>query len=145
MTELDFFGHWGYFFLFVGLFYIGAKERVGWLFRFFGEIIWIYLGFVLGLTSVWGWGFVFLSLDIYNYRKWKATNETKQCESQGPDLATERSSSRKKKVQPARRRRSVKTDGKRRSGSNAKPKGTKGARRNVRVQKDNRRTNAKGT
>lgn len=174
MTEIDFFGHWGYFFLAAGLYYVGCREKIGWLFRFFGEAIWVVLGVWLGLTSIWMWGLGFMAIDYYNYKKWcdeefkrawlaDATEwlqasfgaqeaidkelaiEDKQCESQRADVAKKRVRSNKKKVSTTRRRRSKSTDGQSGSRHNAKPSGTKRGRRNVRVQKNNRRTNTKGS
>ena len=71
MTELDFFGHFGYFFLLMGLLFIGAKERVGWFFRLFGEMIWIGIGLAMGMTSIWMWGLIFMAVDVYNFEKWR--------------------------------------------------------------------------
>lgn len=71
LTKADYFGHWFYFFLLLGMWLIGLKDYRGWAFRFIGEIGWIGIGMFLGLSSVWMWGFVFLAVDIYNYRKWQ--------------------------------------------------------------------------
>lgn len=155
MKELDWFGHWGYAFILVGQYYVGCKEPMGWLFRFFGEALWIIIGVILGMSSIWVWGCIFMALDLHNFEKWQAEEkaklaeahlvaeaesyldelftevkiENKQRESEGPKVATKRSRKRAKKVQPARRRRSVKTNGKRRSRSNDVRKGTKRSRR----------------
>jgi hypothetical protein len=70
-------------------------------------------------------------------------NKNVKRQGKGKGVAEKRRNTRKKQVQSSTRRRSVKTDGKPRSRLNAKPRGTKKSGRNVRVQKDNRRTNAK--
>ena len=75
MNEIDFFGYWGYFFIFAGLYYIGAKEPAGWFMRLFGETIWIILGFILGVSSIWVGGLAFVALDFYNLQKWKMEQE----------------------------------------------------------------------
>lgn len=71
MSKVDWFGHWFYFFLFVGMLLIQAKDFRGWLFRFAGEVGWIGIGFIMGMTSIWAWGFAFLAVDVMGYLKWK--------------------------------------------------------------------------
>ena len=71
MTKVDFFGHWFYFFLFVGMLLLQAKDYRGWAFRFAGELGWIGIGFVMGMSSIWLWGFAFLAVDVLGYFKWQ--------------------------------------------------------------------------
>lgn len=158
MSELDWFGHWGYAFILVGQYYVGCKEPMGWLFRFFGEALWIIIGAMLGMSSIWVWGFIFMALDVHNYGKWRDEERKKEeyelyldqalwlragaeamekvdedikRESEGPKVAAKRSRSRAKKVQSTRRRRSVKTNGKRRSRSNDVARSSKKGRRKL--------------
>lgn len=71
MTKVDFFGHWFYFFLFVGMLLLQTKDYRGWAFRFAGELGWIGIGFVMGMSSIWAWGFAFLAVDVLGYFKWQ--------------------------------------------------------------------------
>ena len=75
MTKADYFGHWAYFFLFVGMLLLQAKDYRGWAFRFAGEVGWIAIGFVLGLSSVVLWGFAFMAVDVLGYLKWQKEQE----------------------------------------------------------------------
>lgn len=90
MTELDFFGHWGYAYIGLGLLFLSWGDKWGWAFRFFGELIWIILGFMMGMSSIWLWGFIFLGVDAYGFYKWKK-QEDKEIEAgvdwvmNGPD------------------------------------------------------------
>ena len=76
LTQPDFFGHWGYAFIALGMLYLSFNDRVGWLFRFFGEALWVVVGFWTGMTSIWMWGLLFLVLDWNGYRSWKKQDET---------------------------------------------------------------------
>lgn len=71
MTKVDFFGHWFYFFLFTGMLLLQAKDYRGWAFRFAGEVGWIGIGLVMGMSSIWAWGFAFLAVDVLGYLKWQ--------------------------------------------------------------------------
>ena len=71
MTKADFFGHFFYFFLFIGMMLIQAKDYRGWAFRFTGEAGWIGIGLVMGMSSIWLWGFAFLTVDVLGYFKWQ--------------------------------------------------------------------------
>ena len=79
MTPIDYFGHWGYAFIGLGLYYLGLGDKVGWLFRLFGELVWIILGIWMGMSSIWLWGIIFLAVDIRGYFAWKK-NEAAQIE-----------------------------------------------------------------
>jgi len=70
MTEYDVAGHLYYILIFIGMLLIAAKERLGWFFRFMGELGWIGLGFQMGMTSIWAWGIVFAAIDAYAFWKW---------------------------------------------------------------------------
>lgn len=76
MTQLDYFGHWGYAFLALGMLYLSMKDKAGWAFRFFGEGIWVILGFWMGMTSIWMWGLIFMAVDVYGYQKWQLEHRT---------------------------------------------------------------------
>ena len=69
MTDL--LGHIGYLFVALGIFFLGQHNKIGWLLRFVGEAVWIVIGFAIGMTSIWVWGFVFCALDLRGYYVWK--------------------------------------------------------------------------
>ena len=75
MSKIDWFGHWFYFFLFIGMLLLQAKDYRGWAFRFAGEIGWIGIGFYLGMSSIWLWGFAFMAVDVLGYFKWQKEQE----------------------------------------------------------------------
>ena len=75
MSKVDFFGHWFYFFLFIGMLLLQSKDYRGWAFRFAGEVGWIGIGLVIGMSSVWLWGFAFLVVDVLGYFKWQKEQE----------------------------------------------------------------------
>lgn len=68
---LDLFGYIGYSFIFYGLFKLANREISGWLYRIIGESIWTVLGFIMGMSSIWVCGLIFLFLDTRGYLKWK--------------------------------------------------------------------------
>jgi hypothetical protein len=70
MTDLDFIGHIGYAFIFIGMLFLASQSIWGWAFRFVGEIIWVGLGVALGLTSIWAWGFLFMCIDSMAFVNW---------------------------------------------------------------------------
>lgn len=65
LTDLA--GHASYVLLASGLFLISRGHKIGWLLRAFGEIGWLVIGFVLGMSSIWGWGLAFVALDLNAY------------------------------------------------------------------------------
>ena len=75
MTKVDFFGHWFYFFLFIGMMLLQSKDYRGWAFRFAGEVGWIGIGLLMGMSSIWLWGFAFMVVDVLGYLKWQKEQE----------------------------------------------------------------------
>lgn len=71
MNNLDLFGHIGYFFILLGLLFLARQNRLGWFLRLIGEVIWVALGVKMGMTSIWLWGLIFMSIDVYAYFKWR--------------------------------------------------------------------------
>lgn len=51
MTGADVWGHFGYTFIAMGMVALSLKIKWGWLLRLIGELVWVALGFHLGLTS----------------------------------------------------------------------------------------------
>lgn len=71
---IDAVGHLGYILLMVGILMVGRSMTAGWLLRFLGEVIWVVLGTIMGMTSIWIWGSVFAVIDFYTWRKWKSVS-----------------------------------------------------------------------
>jgi len=67
----DLLGHIGYVVLLVGLVLIGQRKTIGWPIKMVGELIWVGIGFVMGMTSIWLWGLSFTALSLVTWRKWK--------------------------------------------------------------------------
>lgn len=78
MSKIDFFGHFFYAALFMGMLLLQSKDYRGWAFRFAGEVGWIGLGFVMGMSSVWAWGFIFLVVDTMGFLKWQKEEQTQR-------------------------------------------------------------------
>lgn len=67
---LDLFGHLGYLLLLLGQVFVSRKEPIGFFIRAMGGFIWFHIGWQLGLTSVYLWSLVFMTIDLYAYRRW---------------------------------------------------------------------------
>ncbi len=78
MTEfaLDIMGHFGYAFIAMGMYLITLKSAWGFACRFTGEIIWLVVGVLMNMSSIWTWGILFLFIDMYGFIKWRRENET---------------------------------------------------------------------
>ncbi len=84
MTALDLAGHAGYVSLFFGSQLLARQNKYGWLCRLVGEFIWVVLGFILGLTSIWMWGIFFIFFnDLYGFWKWSKAEKLKEREKRG--------------------------------------------------------------
>jgi hypothetical protein len=70
MTDADILGHIGYLFLAAGMFLLARKNICGWLLRFVGETIWLYVGYLVEMSSIWSWGLLFLCMEIYGFKSW---------------------------------------------------------------------------
>ena len=66
----DAWGHAGYLLIFAGMFLLGRKAKLGWVSRFLGDGIWCGVGMVLGMTSIWLWGLLFMFNDVMSFRRW---------------------------------------------------------------------------
>ncbi len=65
MTFEDRLGHAAYVFLAGGTYLIASGVWWGWGVRAIGSLLWIWLGWRLGLTSVWLWSSGFAALDLW--------------------------------------------------------------------------------
>ena len=77
MTEalaLDIAGHFGYAFIALGMFLIAHKSAWGFASRFTGEVIWLVVGWLMQMSSIWTWGVLFLVIDAYGFIKWGREN-----------------------------------------------------------------------
>jgi hypothetical protein len=77
MTELalDIAGHFGYAFIALGMFLIAQKSKWGFASRFTGEVIWLIVGWLMQMSSIWTWGLLFLVIDGYGFIKWSREQE----------------------------------------------------------------------
>jgi len=73
---IDVYGHIFYAFLLAGMICIAFGLRVGWWLRVIGELGWVGLGFVLGLSSIVVWGLLFIAIDLVGAYRW-ATDENR--------------------------------------------------------------------
>lgn len=64
MSTLDLLGHLGYVLVFGGQLLISRGRPAGWGLRVAGDLLWICLGFPLGMLSISIWGTLFLVVDI---------------------------------------------------------------------------------
>lgn len=70
IATLDLFGHLFYACLATGMFLLARKNRWGWVFRFLGELGWLWIGVELKMSSVWLWGTLFLCMEVYGFWSW---------------------------------------------------------------------------
>ena len=71
---IDLLGHFGYLISALGLILLSRKNIWGWIFRLVGEAVWVVIGILLGMSAIWSWGLLFLSLDIYGFYSWRKEN-----------------------------------------------------------------------
>ena len=72
---IDMLGHIGYLSIAVGMYLVTLKNSWGFAFRFFGEVVWLVIGLLLGMSSLLIWGVIFMGIDIYGFVKWRRENE----------------------------------------------------------------------
>lgn len=75
MSKVDFFGHFFYASLFLGMLLLSAKDYRGWVFRFLGEAGWIVIGLAMGMSSIVVWGIIFMVVDVWGYLEWSSDKE----------------------------------------------------------------------
>ena len=79
LATADLLGHAGYAILTVGMFLIAHKKISGWIVRAASVLILIFVGFAIGLTSMWAWGFLFFGMEVYGYRTWRKKRLSEHC------------------------------------------------------------------
>lgn len=67
MGFLDLLGHGGYVLLLLGQLGVARGAPAGWLLRAAGELVWLWIGWQLGLSSIVLWGAVFIFVEGYGY------------------------------------------------------------------------------
>jgi hypothetical protein len=70
MNPLDIAGHFAYVFLAVGAYLLGKKNKWGWVCHMAGGLAWIIIGVLMGWTSIWMWGILFMFIDIKGFWTW---------------------------------------------------------------------------
>ena len=73
---IDLCGHVGYILLLVGTYLVSKNHAAGWAMRGVGSAIWLCVGAVMGMSSIWIWGSFFLVLDVVGFRRWKRKRST---------------------------------------------------------------------
>lgn len=67
----DAFGHFFYLSLLVGQVLLARCSSWGWVARIVGDIGWTVLGVVIGYTSIWMWGLLFVIQDVRGFVLWR--------------------------------------------------------------------------
>ena len=67
----DICGHIGYAFVALGMYFLAKKNIWGWICRWIGEMIWLVVGALIGMTSMWTWGILFLFIEAYGFYSWR--------------------------------------------------------------------------
>ena len=75
LTTPDLWGHVGYALLGFGMYLLAIKSIWGWISRFAGEVIWLVIGYVIGMTSMYTWGVFFLFMEVYGLYSWWGKKE----------------------------------------------------------------------
>ncbi len=75
---IDAFGHVFYAIIMIGMFQIGRDRALGWALRFAGDTGWCVLGVMMGMTSIWIWGILFLTIDVIGWRRCRSRGRLAQ-------------------------------------------------------------------
>lgn len=73
MWVVDVLGHIGYLFLALGMLLLARRNVLGWACRAVGELIWLFIGFEMQMSSMWVWGVIFIAIEIHGFISWKKT------------------------------------------------------------------------
>ena len=68
--RLDLIGHGGYALLALGVLLIGQQVIWGWPLYVAGDLVWLWLGWRLGMSSIWTWQGVFLLTALHGWWSW---------------------------------------------------------------------------
>jgi len=71
MEVTDVLGHVFYALLVVGNWLIGNKKIWGFAFYFVANLGWLWIGWEIGMTSIWFWEIIFVALAARNFWKWR--------------------------------------------------------------------------
>lgn len=74
-TLTDVAGHVGYAFLAIGILLLARGSIWGWVWRLAGEVVWLAIGVSINMTSIWFWGTIFLAIEVYGFRSWRAARK----------------------------------------------------------------------
>lgn len=70
--ELNRLGHLAYVFIASGQVLVAHYHPAGWALRLVGEALWLWIGWRLGMSSIWTWGCLFVALELYGLLSWSA-------------------------------------------------------------------------
>jgi hypothetical protein len=68
---IDLLGGFFYLCILVGMILLSLKSKWGWIARLIGEVGWVGLGWAMGMVSIWGFGVVFVIIDLCGFLKWR--------------------------------------------------------------------------
>ena len=71
LSGVDLFGHIAYAAVLAGMVLLTRQNIYGWLVKGLGDGSWVVLGILLGMSSIWLWGFFFVLLDLIGWRQWR--------------------------------------------------------------------------
>ena len=78
---LDIGGHIAYIWVGLGMLMIALKRPVlGFAFRLVGELGWLTLGVLMGMTSIWFWEIIFIIVDVVGMYVWARNCKEKSVE-----------------------------------------------------------------
>lgn len=121
VTLPDVLGHLTYAMMLYGAYLLTKRNKYGWLLRGFGNLVWVVIGYLTGMTSMMFWSsFIWLN-DLRGYYKWREY-ENSLSKSEGPRVAKILRSKDKGSVRSAGGGCGIKADGKPRAGYNVKSK-----------------------
>lgn len=78
LTPPDIAGHIASSMGMLGTYLLAYRKRIGWYLRLVQHIIWVSIGFYLGLTSIWFWESIFAGIDIMGIIKWRKYEKEKE-------------------------------------------------------------------
>ena len=68
---IDLIGHVAYGAVFGGMWLVSRKQISGWVIKGVGDVVWVAIGWQLGMTSIVVWASAFAAMDAWGYYKWR--------------------------------------------------------------------------
>ncbi len=70
MKPIDIYGHFGYVVIAIGSLLIANQRAEGYIFHLFAAAIWIHIGSMLRMSSLWFWESICVATAIYGWLNW---------------------------------------------------------------------------